>query len=80
MNASFLNHFEILRDPRIKRSKQHLLIDIVVIAILAVISGVEGWVGVEIFGKAKYEWLKGFLRIPNGIPSHDTFSQVFARI
>jgi hypothetical protein len=61
LNASFFNHFEILRKPRIERSKEHLLIDIVAIAILTVISGAEGWVGREISGKAKYEWLKGFL-------------------
>ena len=80
MNASFLNHFEILRAPRIERSKEHLLIDIVAITILAVISGAEGWVAIEIYGKAKYECLKGFLELSNGIPSHDTFSRVFARI
>ena len=80
LNVSFLNHFENLTDPRIERSKEHLLIDIVAIAILAVISGADGWVSIELYGKAKYEWLKGFLELPNGIPSHDTFSRVFARI
>jgi predicted transposase YbfD/YdcC len=80
LNVSFLNHFENLTDPRIERSKEHLLIDIVAIAILAVISGADGWVSIELSGKAKYEWLKGFLELPNGIPSHDTFSRVFARI
>lgn len=80
LNVSFLNHFEALTDPRIERSKEHLLIDIVAIAILAVISGADGWGAIELYGKAKYEWLKGFLELPNGIPSHDTFSRVFARI
>lgn len=80
LNVSFLNHFETLTDPRIERSKEHLLIDIVAIAILAVISGADGWGAIELYGKAKYEWLKGFLELPNGIPSHDTFSRVFARI
>lgn len=80
LNVSFLNHFEALTDPRIERSKEHFLIDIVAIAILAVISGADGWVAIELYGKAKYEWLKGFLELPNGIPSHDTFSRVFARI
>jgi predicted transposase YbfD/YdcC len=79
-NVSFLNHFETLTAPRIERSKEHLLIDIVAIAILAVISGADGWGAIELYGKAKYEWLKGFLKLPNGIPSHDTFSRVFARI
>src|SRR4028119_418349 len=80
LNISFLNHFETLTDPRIERSKEHLLIDIVAIAILAVISGADGWGAIELYGKAKYEWLKGFLELPKGIPSHDTFSRVFARI
>ena len=80
LNVSFLNHFEALTDPRIERSKEHLLIDIVAIAILAVISGADGWGAIELYGKAKYEWLKGFLELPNGIPSHDTFSRVFARL
>lgn len=80
LNVSFLNHFETLTDPRIERSKEHLLIDIVAIAILAVISGADGWGAIELYGKTKYEWLKSFLELPNGIPSHDTFSRVFARI
>jgi len=80
LNPSFLEHFATLSDPRIERSKEHLLIDIVTIAILAVISGAEGWVGIETYGKAKKEWLESFLELPNGIPSHDTFSRVFARI
>ena len=80
LNVSFLNHFETLTDPRIERSKEHLLMDIVAIAILAVISGADGWGAIELYGKTKYEWLKGFLELPNGIPSHDTFSRVFARI
>ena len=80
LNVSFLNHFETLTDPRIERSKEHLLIDIVAIAILAVISGADGWGAIELYGKAKYEWLRGFLKLPNGIPSHDTFSRVFSRL
>ena len=80
LNASFFKHFADLNDPRIERSKEHLLKDIITIAILAVISGADGWVGIEAYGNAKYEWLKSFLELPNGIPSHDTFSRVFARI
>ena len=74
LNASFLQHFANLNDPRIERSKEHLLRDIIAIAILAVISGADGWVAIEAYGNAKYEWLKSFLELPNGIPSHDTFS------
>lgn len=76
----FLNHFGTLTDPKIDRSKKHLLIDIIAIAILAVISGADRWVGIETYGQAKYEWLSEFLDLPNGIPSHDTFSRVFARL
>jgi len=80
LNSSFLQHFINLNDPRIERTKAHLLIDIVAIAILAVISGADDWVAIETYGKVKYNWLKEFLELPNGIPSHDTFSRVFARI
>lgn len=80
LNTSFLEHFANLKDPRIERSKEHLLKDIISIAILAVLSGADGWVAIEAYGRAKYEWLKSFLELPNGIPSHDTFSRVFARI
>ncbi len=44
------------------------------------ICGADGWVGIETYGCAKYEWLKTFLELPNGIPSHDTFARVFAQI
>lgn len=80
LNASFFEHFANLKDPRIERSKEHLLKDIIAIAILAIISGADGWVAIEAYGNAKYEWLKSFLELRNGIPSHDTFSRVFARI
>lgn len=80
LQKSFIKNFDSLNDPRIDRSKDHLLIDIVAISILAVISGAEGWVAIETYGQAKYEWLKEFLELPNGIPSHDTFSRVWARI
>jgi len=73
-------HFESVEDPRIERSKEHLLIDILTIAILAVICGADGWVGMETYGNSKQDWLKTFLALPNGIPSHDTFARVFARL
>jgi predicted transposase YbfD/YdcC len=78
--ASMEHHFCDLQDPRIERSKLHKLLDIVVIAICAVICGADGWVEVELFGNAKWEWLKRFLELPNGIPSHDTFGRVFAAL
>ena len=77
---SLIEHFRAVEDPRIERSKRHLLIDIIIITLLAVICGANGWVGVATFGQAKYDWLKTFLELPNGIPSHDTFGDVFARL
>lgn len=73
-------HFGRVKDPRIDRSKDHNLIDIISIAICAVICGAEGWVDIENFGKSKIVWLKTFLELPNGIPSHDTFGRVFSLI
>jgi hypothetical protein len=80
IKSTFIQHFAGLEDPRVERTKHHLLIDIIAIAILAVISGADGWVGIETYGQAKQEWLTSFLSLPNGIPSHDTFARVFARI
>lgn len=77
---TIIENFKDLKDPRVERTKRHKLIDIVTIAICAVICGADGWIGIETYGKAKQNWLKQFLELPNGIPSHDTFSRVFARI
>lgn len=73
-------HFSSLTDPRIQYKVRHKLIDIIVITICAVISGADGWTEVEEYGKAKYEWLGSFLELPYGIPSHDTFGNVFAML
>jgi predicted transposase YbfD/YdcC len=73
-------HFSKVSDPRKDRTKDHKLIDIIVIAICAVICGAEGWVDMELFGKSKLHWLKTFLELPNGIPSHDTFGRVFSML
>ena len=73
-------HFKWLEDPRIGRAKRHELIDIIGVTICAVVCGADNWVEVEEFGKAKEDWLRGFLRLPNGIPSHDTFGRVFSRL
>jgi predicted transposase YbfD/YdcC len=72
--------FRSLPDPRVERTKQHLLVDIMAIAICAVVCGAEAWTEVEAFGKIKKKWLKRFLALPNGIPSHDTFGRVFAAL
>lgn len=73
-------YFANINDPRIERTKDHSLLDIIIIAIAAVICGADGWVDVEEFGLSKHAWLTTFLDLPNGIPSHDTFGRVFARI
>src|SRR5438034_3784679 len=72
--------FQSIQDPRIDRTKLHKLIDIIIIAICAVICGAEGWEEIEEFGKEKQEWLEGILELANGIPSHDTISRVFSKI
>lgn len=78
--GSILTHFQMLDDPRLERSRRHDLLDIVAITICAVICGADSWVDVEKYGAAKHDWLKGFLRLPNGIPSHDTLGRVFAAL
>ena len=69
--------FAEIVDPRVERTKRHELSDILTLAVLAVIAGAEGWEDIEEFGHSKYEWLKQYLALPNGIPSHDTISRVF---
>jgi DDE_Tnp_1-associated len=75
-----VEHFTLLPDPLVDQTKRHLLLDIVVIAVCAVICGADTWVDIEEYGRAKYAWLKRFLPLPSGIPSHDTFARVFARL
>jgi predicted transposase YbfD/YdcC len=78
--ASMLDHFASLSDPRVERTRRHNLLDIIAIALCAVICGADNWVDVELFGQSKEEWLRSWLELPNGIPSHDTFGRVFARL
>src|SRR3954452_14835029 len=70
-------HFAALSDPRVERTRQHELLDIVGIALCAVISGAEPWPAVERYGPAKRDWLARHCRLTNGIPSHDAFRRVF---
>jgi predicted transposase YbfD/YdcC len=72
--------FEGLNDPRVVGRCDHLLLDIVAIAILAVMCGAEDWPDIELFGETRKEWLTAFLPLPNGIPSHDTFRRVFGAL
>lgn len=73
-----VKHFHDLADPRILLKSRHHLLDVIVIAICGVICGADTWTQIEEFGKARHEWLKSFLRLPHGIPSHDTFGRLFA--
>ena len=78
--SSIAEQFGELEDPRDDRGVRHELLDIIVIAICAVICGADSWVEVETFGNAKLAWFRKFLALPHGIPSHDTFGEVFARL
>jgi DDE_Tnp_1-associated len=79
-SAALLDHFADLADPRIERTKRHQLTDIIFIAVCAMVCGANDFVGMEEFGKSKETWLKKYLRLPHGIPSHDTFGRLFAAL
>lgn len=80
VGASLIEHFSSLEDPRAEHLTDHKLLDIIMIAICAVICGAETWTDVELFGNERLPWLRRFLELENGIPSHDTFGRVFARL
>lgn len=73
-------YFGQIPDPRVERTRAHQLLDIIAIALFAVLSGADSWVAIETYGNAKRTWLESFLTLANGIPSHDTFARVFARV
>ncbi len=75
-----LKYFAELRDPRVERTREHLLEEILLMAIAAVLSGAGSWNEIEDYGKAKRPWFKGFLKLPGGIPSHDTFNRVISAL
>ena len=77
-SSALLSHFEPLEDPRTTYLVEHPLLDIVALTICAVICGAETWEGIEAYGHSKSDWLTTFLRLPNGIPSHDTIARVFS--
>ena len=77
---TLLDEIKTLDDPRTRRKPDHLLVDIIAIGILATLAGADNMVAVATYGQEEYEWLSTFLELPNGIPSHDTFSRVFALI
>ena len=75
-----ISYFSSLKDPRVARTRDHLLEDIIFITIAAVICGAETWNAIEDYGKAKIAWLRQYLQLPNGIPSHDTFNRFFSAL
>lgn len=77
---SLRRFFDDGQDPRMDRTRHHALGDILFITICAVTCGADGWTEIELFGNAKIEWFRIILALPNGIPSHDTFGRVFARL
>lgn len=79
VSKNVLEHFAELPDPR-EDNRRHLLLDIIVIVICASVCGAEKWDDIEAFGHAKQSWLRTFLQLPHGIPSHDTFARVFAKL
>lgn len=75
-----LGMLEQVEDPRVNRTKRHSLTDMLFVTICAVLSGADGWTEVELFGETKLDWLRRFVPLTNGVPSHDTFGRVFARL
>lgn len=78
--AVIYKHFENLTDPRINRGKNHELIEMIFLALTATLCGAQGWADVERFAKSKQEWFRRFVRLKRGVPSHDTFGRIFARL
>src|SRR5271157_3010200 len=75
-----LKYFAELRDPRVERTREHLLEEILLITIAAILSGANGWNEIEDYADSKLEWFQSFLTLPGGIPSHDTFHRVFSAL
>src|SRR5947199_9099293 len=80
LDVSIPKHFARLKDPRRAHRRLHLLQDVIVIALCAVIAGAQDWQEIETFGRKRKDWLRRFLELPNGATSHDTFERVFDRL
>ncbi|MEM6716892.1 MAG: ISAs1 family transposase [Cyanobacteria bacterium P01_C01_bin.147] len=80
LKQSILKHFQDLDDPRVEGGQHHPLVSLVSIAILATLAGADSFVAIERYGTAKQSWLETFLKLPDGIPSHDTFGRVMAML
>ena len=78
MSATFLNNFDSISDPLIERCKKHNLLDILLLAVTAVMPGSEGWEDIENFGHIKLDWLRQYRDFESGIPQHDTIARVIS--
>jgi predicted transposase YbfD/YdcC len=76
----FAPFFENLTDPRMERTKRHSLLEIIILAVCGTLGNANGWADIERYGKTKLSFFRTFLKLPNGIPSHDTFGRVFASL
>ena len=77
---SLIEHFSKLEDPRVERNKKHELMDVIVLCVCAVVSGAEGWSDIEEFGRAKLDWLRRYVPLPNGVPVDDTIARVISAL
>ena len=80
LRASIVDYFAAVVDPRVERTRHHPLASMLVLSLCAVLCGADSFVGIEAYGRAKLDWLKTFLNLPHGIPSHDTLGRVFAAL
>lgn len=80
MTLNLQTAFESIKDPRVERHKRHKLLDIIILSICAVISGAEGWEAIAQFGHDKQKWLRKWIALENGIPSHDCIARVISRL
>lgn len=80
MSLEIKKHFRSLKDPRRRHCRRHLLLDVVVMAVCAVTGGADNWREIAAFGQRHLSWFKRYLSLPAGVPSHDTFSRIFARL
>ena len=78
--TSLHRYFENIPDYRVARNKKHSLSDVIILSVLAVICGAESWNSIEEFGRTKIDFLRTFLKLTNGIPSHDTINRVFSNL
>ncbi len=80
LHGTVVDNFSSMVDPRVERTKRHKLLDIIFIAIAGAVCGADNWKAIEVFARARKDWLQTILELPNGIPSHVTFWRVFRRI